>query len=330
MSRHPDLQAVTDTADWFVTITMPTPSNLPDARSRFELEWRHARAQLSDAWPADELAGLDERVSEWWHGDSAGLVVVHGLGGSTLVEAIDEPVEATVHEGPLPRCATVIEARQRTIPHVVVETDRSGADLTAFDGGSVLATETVDGETLHIHRGHPGGWSQRRFQQRAENTWEDNARQVAAAVADLAHQVGARHPTPPRDVRAQGFVLEHLPNDVADIAVKIDAGSPDGIADEIVRLLSTITAEEVTAATERMRAGVEHDLASVDTDRVLAVLDEGRVDTLLAHDDGAPSDDGSARAVDRAIAAALATDAEVVVVPKLAMLRGPVAATLRW
>ena len=33
----------------------------------------------------------------------------------------------------------------------------------------------VDGDELHIHRPHQGGWSQRRFQQRAENQWEANA-----------------------------------------------------------------------------------------------------------------------------------------------------------
>ena len=30
-----------------------------------------------------------------------------------------------------------------------------------------------------------GGWSQRRYQQRAENTWEDNARDVAGACSAM-------------------------------------------------------------------------------------------------------------------------------------------------
>ena len=33
-------------------------------------------------------------------------------------------------------------------------------DLTAFDCGNVLATDTVDGETVHVHSGHPSGQSQ--------------------------------------------------------------------------------------------------------------------------------------------------------------------------
>ena len=200
----------------------------------------------------------------------------------------------------------------------------------------MLATETVEGSTVHIHRGHPGGWSQRRFQQRAENTWEDNARQVADAVAALARQVDAELVACRGDIRAQTFILDSLPADVADIAVRIDAGSPDGIADEVVRLLSTIVAERVTAAAEQVRAGLAAGTASTDTDTIIDALREGRVDTLLVHDDATAPDDADprwpdgARLVDRAIVGALATDAEILVVPQLAMMDGPLAATMRW
>jgi len=337
VTQHDDLKNVANESDWFATITIPTPSNLDDARARFEVEWRNARRQLSDTWDDDELEQLDELVGGLRHGDSASLVIVHARHGSTLIEALDEPVSATtVHEGPLPRLATVIEARQRVIAHVVVEADRAGADLTAFDGGTVLATESVEGATVHIHRGHAGGWSQRRFQQRAENTWEDNARQVADAVATLARKVDAQLVAVAGDIRAQMFILESLPTDIADIAVRIDAGSPAGIADEVVRLVSTIVADRVTAAADRVRAGLANDIASIDTNTIVDALRQGRVDTLLVHDD-ATSGHGAdptwldgARLVDRAIVAALATDAEILVVPHLAMMDGPLAATLRW
>ncbi len=337
MTRHSDLKDVANESDWFATIAIPTPSNLDDASARFAVEWRNARRQLSEAWDEDELEKLDEFVGSLRHDGSASLVIVHARHGSTLIEALDEPVAATtVHEGPLPRLATVIEARQRVIAHVVVEADRAGADLTAFDGGDVLATESVDGATVHIHRGHPGGWSQRRFQQRAENTWEDNARQVADAVATLARKVDAQLIAVAGDIRAQTFILESLPADIADMTAKIDAGSPAGIADEVVRLLSTIVAERVTTSADLVRAGLNNDTASIDTNTIVEALRQGRVDTLLVHDDGTsghaadPTWLDGARLVDRAVVAALATDAEILVVPNLAMMDGPLAATMRW
>ncbi len=336
MTAHADLRAVTNESDWFATITIPTPSNLDDARARFELEWRNARRQLSGDWDDDDLEQLDEFVKGHHHSDGASLVIVHARHGSTLIEVLDEPVSATtVHEGALPRWATVIESRQRVIAHVVVEADRAGADLTAFDGGNVLATETIEGSTVHIHRGHPGGWSQHRFQQRAENTWEANSRQVADAVATLARKVGAHLVAVAGDIRAQTFILESLPTDVADIAVRIDAGSPERIADEVVRLLSTMVAERVSAAAELVRAGLTSGTASIDSNTIINALREGRVDTLLVHDDATSTHDDptwldGARLIDRAIVAALATDAEIVVVPHLAMMDGPLAASMRW
>jgi hypothetical protein len=340
VTRHDDLRAFTNESDWFVTITIPAPSNLDDAQARFDVEWRNARRQLSDGWADGELEQLDELISSVRHDDGASLIIVHARQGSTLIEVLDEPVAATtVQEGPLPRWATVIEARQRAIAHVVVEADRAGADLTAFDGGNVRATETVAGSTVHIHRGHPGGWSQRRFQQRAENTWENNARLVSDAVASLARKVDAQLVAVAGDVRAQTFILESLPADIADITVRIDAGSPEGIAGEVVRLLSTIVAERVTAAADLVRAGVPAGTASIDTSSIVDALREGRVGTLLVHDDGTAGTAGNdadpawldgARLVDRAIVAALATDAEILVVPRLAMMDGPLAASMRW
>ncbi len=54
MKSHDDLKAVATESDWFVTITVPTPSNLDDAQARFELEWRNARRQLAEGWDDDE------------------------------------------------------------------------------------------------------------------------------------------------------------------------------------------------------------------------------------------------------------------------------------
>jgi hypothetical protein len=340
MSTHPDLLAVVDSAEWFATIILPAPSSFDDSAARFEIEWKNARRQLSEGWDDHELEELDEFIADVPHDGGPALVLLRGRGGTTFAEFLDEPVHGgVVHDGPLPRLATIIEGRQRTIPHVVVETDRAGADLTAFDGGDVISTDQVSGDTLHIHRGAPGGWSQRRFQQRAENTWEQNGKDVADAVASLAREIDARLIAVAGDVRAQGIVLEALPEDVAGRAVKIEEGSADGVAEHVVRLLSSQVAERATALAEAVRAGLASGLATVDTDEVLSATLEGRVDTLLVHDDDLDEPitaealgdiPAGVRVVDAAIVASLRTDATVFVVPNLAMLEGPIAATLRW
>jgi len=340
MAMHPDLLKVVDSATWFLTVTLPAPSGIDDAAHRFQMEWKNARKQMSPRWDAGEMADLDKFVGGLPHDGGPAMVLIHGQGGETLVEFLAEPVaQLAAHEGPVPRLTTIIESRQRALSHVVVETDRAGADLTAFFGSDVVETEQVQGETLHIHRNAAGGWAQKRFQQRTENTWEHNGNDVADAVATLARSVNARLIAVAGDVRAQGFVLAALPADLVDIAVKIHEGSPEGIAGEVVRLLSTQVASHVTGLAERLRAERAAGLATTVTAEVISAAVEGRIDTLLVCDDDADTPitthvvggvPAGARVIDAAVATALRTDATIYVTPRLAVLDGPLAALYRW
>ena len=340
-----DLRALTDAAGPFVTIALPTPSELDDAQHRFDIRWRNARRELeSSRWTSDDVAELDEFVAALPHDAGASLVVIRAADGTTLAEFLDEPVrETVVAEGVLPRLALLIEARQRAIAHLVVEVDRAGADIAAFDGGRVLDTGQVAGDTEHIHRGHPGGWSQRRFQQRAENTWERNADDVAARIVDLVDDHNAELVFVAGDVRARHLVRESLPERVRDQTTLIESGSPEGVADEVVRQLADHTARNARALAEQLAERQGTGTAATDAARVMAWLAEGRVEHLLVHDDGAdgpslgdatdgqPGDtDAGARLVDAAIAAALRSDAEITAIPRVAALDGPIAALARW
>lgn len=340
MNAYCDLRKFVDSAEWFATITLPVPTQFNDSAHRFEVEWKNARKQLSDRWNDDELASVEEQVGGLSYDGGAALMLVLGQHGATLAEFHDEPVpQLVVHEGSVPRLTMIIEARQREIPHIVVETDRAGADLTAFQGEEVLLTEQVQGETLHIHRGPFGGWAQHRYKRRAESTWEHNGNDVAEVVAVLAREVGARLIVVAGDVRAQGFVLAALPKDLADIAVTIEEGSPDGISDHVRRLRSNVVAEQFTELAERLRTGLADGLASVEAHEILEAAAEGRIGTLLVHDDdldkpttartiaGIPT---GTRVIDAAIVMALRTDAEIFVVPNFAAMSGPVAAIFRW
>lgn len=328
-----DLRALIDTGDWFATIAMPSPSRSEDAAHRFAIEWSNARRSLSERWLAGPVEQLDAVMRDVVHGGGEAVVIVAAIGGVTLVETLEEPIRhPLVAEGPLPRLATIIEARQRTIPHVVVEADRAGASITAFDGGTVIERDQVEGDTEHIHRGQFGGWSQRRFQQRAENTWERNAHDVAEVVAEMVKRVDAQLVAVAGDVRAQSLVIDDLPAGIAPRVVALGAGDDAGIAAEVVRELSTIVAAEATELSRSLRAGCANGLATTDAGAVMRALEEGRVEVLAVHDDGSdgPITDDGARLVDAAIAGALRTDARIVVIPGVAVLDGPVGARLRW
>lgn len=335
-----DLRQFVDEPGPFLTIALDSPSRHEDARGQLAARWRSARREIPDEWPSEHTATLDDWIAEFPHDAGAGIVVVQAASGKMLVESTIEPIPTvTVHLDPLPRLASIIENRQRILAHIVVVTDRAGADIVGFDGGgAVVHSETVDGETLHIHRGHPGGWSQRRFQQRAENTWERNADDVATAVLAAADELDPVLVAVVGDVRAKHLVLEAIEPELETTVVELDAGDVDGISAEVVRHVASQVASAQRSAAEQLRAGLD-DGTSTAFDGVVDTLVEHRVDTLLVNDDdldeprftGAPlGGPGEARVIDAAIRAALRSDAGIVVMPTIEAMNGPLAALLRW
>ncbi len=324
-----DLQPLIDADGPFLTVLLPAPSQHADAADRFSVRCKNALKDVSSDWPTDDLEAFEQELAALPHDAGESVIVFHAVGGPTHVEFVDDAVEPRLFEGPLPRLAPVIEARQRTVAHVVVEADKAGASINAFDGGRVLDSEIVEGDTEHIHRGHPGGWSQRRFQQRAENTWDENADDVADAADEVARRIDARLVAVAGPARARSMVVESLAKLVRNDEYSIESiehGDVDGIADAVTRLTADIAASDAVAAIQRAK---ESTATADDYDGdVLAALEAGRVDTLVVHDDADST--ASDRHIDRCIARALATGADIVVVPSVAILDDGVAAALRW
>jgi hypothetical protein len=202
----------------FLTLMVPAPSSTADAAHRFKVEQANAFKEISDIWPPDEIETLGQTLAGLPHDAGAAAVAIHAKGGPTIVEFIENGIEnARLDEGPLPRLAPLIEARQRLIAHVVVEADLTGANITAIDRGKVVATDAIDGATVHVHRSHPGG----RSEQRAENTWETNADNVAEAVRVLADQVGARLILVSGPTRAQSMVARSIADTITTRVVMV-------------------------------------------------------------------------------------------------------------
>jgi hypothetical protein len=341
-STTDDLRTLAGHTPPFLTVVLPLPSDHDDADHRLDVRWRNARRLAQDTWPAERLDALDAHVTGLDHGRGEAVVVVQPADGPIFTEYLTIGVAGPrVTIGDAPALVPIVEHRQRTLPHVVVATDRAGADVVAFDAGSVIATEVVEGDTEHIHRGHPGGWSQRRFQQRAENTWERNAGEVADTVRTVAREMAALHPpvlvAVAGEVRARTLVVEALeqpPLDGAPEIVAIETGDPDSIAEETLRRLADLHARLQLDVVERLRATPG---SLTDADAVLRALDQGRVDAVLVTDRiDDPIDEQAADVVhtdcvvDRAVLAALSTSASIVVVPRVAEVSDGLAAITRW
>jgi hypothetical protein len=338
------------------------------------LRWKDRRRALSGNAVPDRALGVVADAIEGAGRGTQGLAVVVPPDGEPLVERLASAPPEGASWAPVPALRPLIARRQRHVPHVVALVDRTGADLMAWTAaGPVPGTgadevDTVRGEDDVVRKVKPGGWSQRRFQQRAEDSWHHNMSQVAGELAALAERVGAPLVAVGGDERAVGLLLDALPAAVRERVVRIDVTrAPDGSEDRL--------GAEVAAELDRWAAGrldealAQHaeelgqgDRGAAGAGRTLEALRADRVAQLLVVERGPDEVEGrrawvedrrdqvattpgdladpdhavDAPLLDAAVAAALAGGADVLVVPAGEdgsppdQLRDGLGALLRW
>lgn len=327
-----DLRSFAEEDGPFATVLLPAPSDQFGSDHSLDVRWRNARRLIEDGWSEDRLVELDGLIADLDHGDAAGFVIVQRADGEVMIEPLtSELARVDAQIGEAPRLLEVLEHRQRTLPHMVVEADRTGASITMFAAGEATARDTVEGDTEHINRVKGGGWSHRRYQQRAENTWERNADDVASAMTELADEHDPVMIALAGDVRARQLIRESLHERYEDRVIDIESGDAEGITDEVVTALDDRHARFQVAVLGRLR----NEQGATDPAEVREALDNGRVETLLVAGPSSRADAETAHAhhdaISGAVVRALETSAPIVVVPATAgEMTGGLAALTRW
>ncbi len=353
-----DLSDVFERPGPFATVYLGTDPHVENAEQRSQQRWGSLRAQLADAGAPDgcldaieELAGVAHLVGE-------ALAVVADQSGVLAVHHLDRPLDQDrCRWGPLPDLVPLLRWRQDQVPFVLVLADRGGADLVATRPGA-RTIERSTGDDEPERKVKPGGWSQKRFQQRAEEDWAETAREVATEVERLADGADARVIILGGDVRATQLVREALPDRLAGRLRLIEHGRAlDGSDEEreveVRRLVATAVAEDSVGILEKFKEERgQHDRAADGPAATIDALNRSAVGLLLVAESDrsawvthAPlpvgldpetakvGTDASPRRVplaDALVRAAWATGAAVRVVPRSGPARDGVGAVLRW
>ena len=327
------------------TIVAAGPGFEGDVQSRLEIRSKDVRNQLEEAGlPAGVIDRVVTAVQEHVGEDGLGIVADRdGMLDTTLLEVDGD--EALVQVEALPRYVPFVRERFVNRPHVVVRCDRTGAQVARVERGEIQRDTEVVGDDEHVRKVHAGGWSQRRFQNRAEHTWDQNAKEIAESVVAEADAVDAELIVVTGDGRAVQLVAEHLPERFADHLVLDDHNPFDDASDAVVfdramTLVHDRVGRELVEVLERFAElrgrdeGAADDIADV-----LAALRQGAVETLLVSGDSDErvhvavedpmqlafeaaaitdlgfDDVAEARITDAAIQSALAGGANVMIVP---------------
>lgn len=268
-----------------ISVYLNTEGARPDAPEQVALRWKNVRRRLLEAGAPEAAVARVEPLLDDAHIAGETLVAIANADRLLYVANLPERPEGDVGEvGPLPHVLPLLAATQRMIPHVVVAIDRIGAELLAVLPFDPDQDAKVTGDDQHIARSAPGGWSQRRFQQRAENRWEANASDVADELTRLVDTTGPRLVVVSGDVRAVGFLREHVPARVAGLLTEVQ-GDYNSL-EEALRRSRELVAEVVERDTAGILADYERergqgDRSSVGPAETLDALARGQVETVL-------------------------------------------------
>ncbi|MDH6223731.1 MULTISPECIES: Vms1/Ankzf1 family peptidyl-tRNA hydrolase [Streptomyces] len=193
---------------------------------------------------------------------------------------------------PLPHVSPLLNLLGEDPTCLVVYVSRRGADLELRSAlGSSDAGEVV-GRQWPLHRTASSDWSERHFQLAVENTWDQNAAEIAREAASCQEETRADLVILVGEDRDRRAVREHLPPPVRECTVEASHGSGSRLLDDEV--------EELRATHERQKAEADlgRFLAARGRDRqggagavegvpaLVEAAQEHRIDELLVNLDG--------------------------------------------
>lgn len=279
-----------------VTVVLDSTRESESGDQAVRTRWQDLRRALQ-AQHADPraLELIDERLSVPTHvGGRHGRVLVAGPDQIYVDRLLHQPLAASgavcysaPHAFPLARLA------DETVKFLLVEVDRSGADITLYDTATQELRDsagqfTVQGDHDELNKIRSGGAHHRRIQSRVEDSWERNADTVAA---ELDRIVAERRPELvllTGDVRAVALVKESLGAAAREITGHIDGGSRAGgvheeaFAEKVERALEEFRLRRRERVLERLRQELGRDeAATTGLASVVDVLRKGQVDELV-------------------------------------------------
>jgi hypothetical protein len=351
----------------FATVCADVTHTTENADAELDLRVRGISEKLTgqgapeavvDAVRACLLEGNDGGAA----GTLRGRAVVVASDGSVVLDQalVDAPLREVAEWSPQPDLLPILRQLPGRVPHIVVLTDRVGADITFMGGPGQVQEETVEGDSYQIRKFPGGGWAHHRYQHNTENKWVHNADEVATRISSMVRRLGPKFVLVAGDVRARQILTDRASDLWSDLIVSMEEGGRADGADRgpvdarMTELIAEHEAREDAEAIEQITAAAAHGLSVTGKEAVVEALRKGQVERLVLADDpgedtllvgngpaelGVDQQDMDALGVhgeivpaDRAlIAAAVAGAADVVVVPRSAMPdQVPVAAVLRY
>jgi hypothetical protein len=282
----------------FASATLDVTKTDPATGDDVEARWRDVERLLRESGAPDGVvdAMREPALAPTGRGGEHGRLLVATEAGPTLtVELPRRPVQDATW-APIPSLLPAVRALSASLPHIVVRLDRTGADIEVHGGrglGHPADTETIEVEGGHdeLHQVPTGGWSQRRYQSRVEDSWEHNAAAVAAQLDRLVTRYRPRVVVLMGDEHAAAYLEQHAGEELRSVLVRSTTGgraagtSAEAERQAVASVLAACRAEDEAALVGRFeeqtgRAGA----AAEGLEPVVEVLQRAQAATVLLVD----------------------------------------------
>jgi len=282
----------------FTTVSIDVTREGGRADREVEERWRSLHRTLQEAGTPDALLNeLDEALGRPVRRPGArGRVVVATDNEGILVDRLVRvaPVTSTATRGPVPELLLASLYGDENVDHVVVLVDRTGADIVRQGWGAadVAWHATVEGGHDEIENVRAGGTSEGRIENRAADSWERNAEEVAAAIDGLVARDAPEAIVISGDKRAVSLVESALGQRARALTVAVPGGSrnpgakEDYFQQQVEEALETCRANRRDRVVEKFE---EHHgkggRAVSSLADVVDVLRKGQVEELIVSED---------------------------------------------
>jgi hypothetical protein len=297
LAATPALAALFDRPAPFATVYLDASRNTEAGAQEVELRWRAVRDALAGDGADDEtLDALAAAATTDVGAGPHGLVLVAAGGEVCFADRLPRPpATSTGRLAPLPHLMPYLAQRTTDVPHVVVVTDRTGADILTVAADGSTGAQSVEGSADYpLHRTATVDWSERHFQQRVENSWESNAKDVASAATRHIKELAAPLVVVAGDVRARSLVadeLRALAGPHVEISIVEEGGRAAGSS--AAALEAAVHEQVLRSAWRQRREVLEHlrqnlgrgEYAVAGVTPVVEALRKAQADTVVLSDD---------------------------------------------
>ncbi len=263
-----------------------------DPAPRWEQQARRLRELGA---PEDTITALAEAVMAQTGMGGEHTRVAVASGSRVVLDLVlpDRPARDECLFGPVPHLMPVARALADAVPYAVVRLDRAGADLELVGPyGGTDRTEVVEGGHDVLHKVPGGGWSQRRYQERVEDSTARNVGHVVERLSQVVRRERPQLVLVTGEDEAMAELRGHAPPELSDRLVVLDSGGRAAGTD------AEAEQEAIDAALHDYREQTRRELLDTFAEQisrqqraveglapVVEALRRGQVDRLLLHDD---------------------------------------------